>query len=128
VVIFAVALLLSGIASTLTSGMAGASIFAGFFGEPYDMRDNHSRLGVVISLLLALVIILFIRNPYYGLILSQMVLSIQLPFTIILQVYLTSSKKVMGKYVNKKRTTFLIIVVGGIVILLNIRLLLYLLR
>jgi manganese transport protein len=125
-VIFAVALLFAGLASSITSGMAGGSIFAGFFGEPYDIHDNHSRLGVILSLLLALIIIFFIRNPFYGLILSQMILSIQLPFTILLQVYLTSSKNVMGKYVNKKRTTFLLLLVGGIVIYLNIRLLLLL--
>jgi manganese transport protein len=122
-VIFAVALLFAGLASSITSGMAGGSIFAGFFGEPYD---NHSRMGILISLLLALIIIFFIRNPFYGLIISQMILSIQLPFTILFQVYLTSSKEVMGKYVNKKRTTILLLMVGGIVIYLNIRLLLIL--
>lgn len=126
VVVFAVALLFAGLASSITSGMAGGSIFAGFFGEPYDIHDNHSRLGVIISLLFALIIIFFIRNPFYGLILSQMILSIQLPFTILFQVYLTSSRKVMGKYVNKKRTTFILLLVGGIVIYLNIRLLLLL--
>jgi manganese transport protein len=125
-VIFAVALLFAGLASSITSGMAGGSIFAGLFGEPYDIHDNHTRLGVIISLLLALIIIFFIRDPFYGLILSQMILSIQLPFTILVQVYLTSSRKVMGKYVNKKRTTFLLILVGGVVIYLNIRLLLLL--
>jgi manganese transport protein len=122
-IIFAVALLFAGVASSITSGMAGGSIFAGFFSEPYDIHDNHTRLGVIISLLVALIIIFFIRDPFYGLIVSQMILSIQLPFTILLQVYLTSSKKVMGKYVNKKRTTFLLLLVGGIVIYLNIRLL-----
>jgi manganese transport protein len=121
-VIFAVALLFAGLASSITSGMAGGSIFAGFFGEPFDMHDNHSRFGVIISLLLALVIIFFIRNPFYGLVISQMILSIQLPFTILFQVYLTSSRKVMGKYVNKKKTTAILILVGAIVIFLNIRL------
>ena len=125
-IVFAVALLFAGIASAITSGMAGGSIFAGFFGEPYDIHDNHTRLGVILSLLLALIIIFFIRDPFYGLILSQMILSIQLPFTILFQVYLTSSKNVMGKYVNKKRTTFMLLLVGGIVIYLNIRLLLLL--
>ena len=125
-VVFAVALLFAGVASSITSGMAGGSIFAGFFGEPYDIHDNHSRLGVIISLLFALIIIFFIRDPFYGLIISQMILSIQLPFTILVQVYLTASKKVMGKYVNKKRTTFILLLVGSIVIYLNIRLLLIL--
>jgi manganese transport protein len=122
-VVFAVALLFAGVASTITSGIAGGSIFAGFFGEPYDIRDNHSRLGVLLSLILALGIIFLIRNPFQGLILSQMFLSIQLPFTIFSQIYLTSSRKVMGKYVNKKRTTALLVSIGGIVVLLNVYLL-----
>ncbi len=123
-VIFAVALLFAGVASTITSGMAGGSIFAGFFGEPYDIKDSHSRLGVLISIVLALLIIFFIRNPYLGLIISQLVLSIQLPFTIMLQIYLTSSKKVMGKYANKKMTMIMLCTVGAVVVYLNIRLLL----
>ncbi len=122
-VIFAIALLCAGVASTITSGMAGGSIFAGLFSEPYDIKDNHSRLGVVISLSLALCIIFFIGDPYKGLIISQMILSIQLPVTIFLQIYLTSSKKVMGKYVNKKRTMAILLLVGAIVVFLNIWLL-----
>ncbi len=123
VVIFAVALLFAGIASTITSGMAGGSIFAGFFAEPYDIHDNHSRLGVLTSLTLALVILFLITDPYRGLILSQMVLSIQLPLTIFLQIYLTSSKKVMGKYANKSYTRFILLLIGAVVVFLNIRLL-----
>jgi manganese transport protein len=122
-VVFGVALLFAGIASTITSGMAGGSIFAGLFGEPFDIRDNHSRLGIIISLVVALLIIFIIRNPYYGLIISQMVLSIQLPFTIFLQVYLTSSRKVMGKYVNTLSTKALLFIVGSIVVFLNVKLL-----
>lgn len=122
-VIFAVALLLSGISSSITSGMAGGSIFAGFFGEPLDFKDNHSRLGMYISLTMALILIFFIGNPFKGLIISQMILSIQLPFTIFLQLYLTSSKKVMGKYANTKWTFFLLMVIGAVVTYLNIKLL-----
>ena len=124
-VVFGVALLLAGVASTITSGMAGGSIFAGLFGEPYDIHDSHSRLGVLISLVFALLIIFLIRNPYQGLIISQMALSIQLPFTIFLQIYLTSSRKVMGKYVNTTSTKAMLLVVGAIVIFLNIRLLIF---
>lgn len=121
--IFAIALLFAGIASTITSGMAGGSIFAGIFNEPYDIKDNHSKIGVGISLVIALIIIFLIGNPFKGLIISQMVLSIQLPFTIFLQVYLTSSSKVMGKYTNKKSTTIVLLLIGSIVTYLNIRLL-----
>ena len=90
--IFALALLMAGISSTITSGMAAGSIFAGIFGESYHIKDIHSRIGVLLSLGVALVIIFFIDNPFYGLIISQMILSIQLPFTVFLQVGLTSSK------------------------------------
>lgn len=119
-VVFAVALLFAGIASTITSGMAGGSIFSGLFSEPYDIKDNHSRLGIALSLITALLLIFVIGNPFKALIVSQMVLSIQLPFTIFLQIYLTSSKKVMGKYVNAKSTTVLMLLVGSIVTFLNI--------
>lgn len=121
-VVFAVALLFAGIASTVTSGMAAGSIFSGMFKEPYDIKDNHSRLGVGISLLIGLGIIFLISNPYNGLIISQMCLSIQLPLTIFLQVYLTSSGKVMGKYKNSNFSKILLYSIGGIVTLLNVAL------
>jgi manganese transport protein len=120
--VFAVALLFSGISSTITSGMAAGSIFAGMFKESYDSKDNHTRLGVTISLVLALGIIFLISDPFKGLIISQMCLSIQLPITIFLQVYLTSSQKVMGKYKNSSFLKILLYTIGGIVTLLNIAL------
>ena len=120
--VFAIALFFSGIASTITSGMAAGSIFAGMFKEPYDIKDNHTRLGVAISLVIALFIIFLISNPFNGLIISQMCLSIQLPFTIFLQVYLTSSQKVMGKYKNSTISKIMLYAIGGIVALLNVAL------
>jgi manganese transport protein len=121
-VVFAVALLFSGLASTVTSGMAAGSIFAGMFKEPYDIKDNHSRLGVGASILIAMTIIFFISNPFNGLIISQICLSIQLPFTIFLQVYLTSSEKVMGRHRNSGPMKVLLYAIGGVVTLLNIAL------
>jgi len=127
-VVFAIALLFSGLASTITSGMAAGSIFAGMYKEPYDIKDNHSRLGVALSLLIGLGIIFFISNPFNGLIISQMCLSIQLPFTIFLQVYLTSSEKVMGKYKNSKGSKIMLYGIGAIVTLLNIALFISMIR
>ena len=123
-VVFAVALLLAGVASTITSGMAGGSIVSGMYGEPYDVKDNHSRIGILVSLIGALILIFFIGNPFKGLILSQVFLSIQLPFTVAMQIYLTSSKKVMGKYVNSPFLITVLSVIAGIVTFLNIKLLL----
>ena len=121
-IVFAVALLFAGVASTITSGMAAGSIFAGMYKEPYDIKDNHTRLGIAISLIIAFVIILLISNPFQGLLISQMVLSIQLPFTIFFQVYLTSSEKVMGKYKNSRLSMILLNMLGVIVTILNIAL------
>lgn len=121
--IFALALLMAGISSTITSGMAAGSIFAGIFGESYHIKDIHSRIGVLLSLGVALVIIFFIDNPFYGLIISQMILSIQLPFTVFLQVGLTSSKRVMGKYANSCWSSFVLYTIAIIVSVLNIMLL-----
>ena len=122
-VIFAAALLLAGISSTITSGIAGASIFAGFYGEAYNHKDLHSKLGVILSFVPALLIIFLIGDPFKGLILSQMLLSVQLPITVFTQVYLTSSKKVMGQYVNSRSTTILLVLLGTMVTVLNIALL-----
>ena len=118
--IFAVALLFAGFASTATAGMAGASIFAGMFRESYDMDDLHSKMGLLLTYIPAVIILLFITDPFYGLILSQVLLSVQLPFTIFLQLYLTTSKRVMGKYVNTIITKFLLVSIGIIVTILNL--------
>jgi len=122
-VVFAVALLFSGIASTITSAMAGGSIVSGMVKEPYNIRDNHTRIGVIISLIGALIAIFFTKDPFRGLILSQVFLSIQLPFTVFAQVYLTSSKKVMGKYTNTRFMIVLLLIIALIVTFLNLRLL-----
>ena len=121
--IFAIALLLAGIASTITSGMAAGSIFSGLFGEAYDSTSKYSMYGILISLVAALVMIYFIGNPFQGLLISQMILSVQLPFTVFLQVSLTSSKRVMGKYANKPWNTVFLYSLAVIVTILNVWLL-----
>jgi manganese transport protein mntH len=121
--IFAIALLLAGISSTITSGMAAGSIFSGLFGESYNAKDTHSIVGIVLSLGIALLLIFFIGDPFKGLIISQMFLSIQLPFTMFLQISLTSSPRVMGKYANSLPNKLFLYGLAGIVTLLNIWLL-----
>lgn len=122
-VVFALALLFAGVASSITSGMAGASIVSGIYGEPYDISDNHSRIGLLVSILGALVIVFFVGDPFNALIMSQVFLSIQLPFTVAIQIYLTSSKKVMGKYANSAFLNITLLVIAAIVTFLNLRLL-----
>jgi manganese transport protein len=122
-VVFAIALLFSGLSSSITSAMAGGSIVSGIFREPYDIKDNHTRWGVLISLIGALIIIFFINDPFKGLILSQVFLSIQLPFTVGIQVYLTSSERVMGKYANGTLLKTVLMIIAIFVTYLNFRLL-----
>lgn len=122
-VVFAIALLLAGISSTVTSGMAAGSIFAGLYDEPYDARDVHSRAGILLSFVGAFLIICFIGDPFKGLIISQAVLSLQLPFTMFLQVGLTSSRRVMGQYANRPFTRAVLYLMAVCVTLLNLYLL-----
>lgn len=121
--VFAFALLCAGIASSITAGIAGGSIFAGLFNEPYDIRDKHSQIGVGIVLLAALGVIMLIEDTLRGLVLSQVVLSLQLPLTIYLLVRLTSSRQVMGDHANTMGTKWLLIFFGAIITALNIYLL-----
>lgn len=122
-IVFAIALLFAGLSSSITAGMAGGTIFAGIYGEPYDIKDSHTKAGVLITMLGATAAIFFISTPFDGLVYSQMLLSIQLPITIFTQIYLTSSKKVMGKYANTTLDKILLWIIGGVVTALNIALL-----
>jgi manganese transport protein len=122
-VVFALGLLFAGLSSSIVAAMAGGSIFAGIYEEPFDMRDNHSRAGIGITLIGALLIIFFLHDPFKGILWSQIALSLQLPFTIIPLILLTSSKKVMGDYANRPYGATVLWIVGLVVIGLNIALL-----
>jgi manganese transport protein len=117
--VFALALLFAGVASSITAAMAGGSIFAGMFGEPYNSMDLHTRTGIAITIVLGTAMIFLVDNPFNGLILSQIFLSIQLPWTIFLQIYLTSSRKVMGKHANDRLGNTMLWCVASIVAVLN---------
>ncbi len=121
--VFAIALLFAGLSSTVTAGMAGGSIMAGIFHEPYNIRDRHSRFGVFLTLGLGCVIIFFIKDPFRGLIISQMLLSVQLPITIVCQILLTSSKRVMGPFANRPLEKAALWAIALIVTVLNLMLL-----
>jgi manganese transport protein len=117
--VFALALLFAGVASSITAGMAGGSIFAGMFGEPYNTSDSHSRLGIGITLVIGTAAIFLVDNPFNGLILSQILLSVQLPWTIFLQIHLTSSQELMGKHANDRMGRVMLWGVAAIVVILN---------
>ena len=121
-IIFAVALVLSGFSSSVTAAMAGGSIFAGIFAEPFDISDNHSRAGAAITFSGAVLIVLFLQDAFSGLIWSQIVLAVQLPWTIFSQISLTSSERVMGKHSNSPTDNVLLWTTAAVVSFLNLML------
>lgn len=121
---FALALLFAGISSSVTAGMAAGTISAGLAGEPYDVRDRHSSIGIVVTFILALASIFFVQDAFQGLVWSQALLSLQLPLTIFMQIWLTSSSQVMGKYANSRPLKAVLVTIGLIVTALNLVLLL----
>ncbi|MEN6310069.1 MAG: Nramp family divalent metal transporter [Acidobacteriota bacterium] len=120
--VFALALILAGLASSMTAGMAGSTVFAAIFGETYDIKDFHSRLGAAVTLIAAAAVVFLVGDPFKALLLSQMLLSIQLPVTIITQIRLTSSRAVMGKYANPPLLRVLLWIVAVVVIAMNLML------
>jgi manganese transport protein len=122
-VVFALALVFSGFSSAVTAAMAGGTIFSGIFKKPFALSDPQARQGVFLTVGGALLAIFFLKNPFQGLIWSQILLSLQLPWTIFPLIFLTSSKKVMGKYANSPANKAILFAVTAIVTFLNIMLL-----
>lgn len=122
-VVFALGLLFAGLSSSITAAMAGGTVFAGIYREPFDMQDNHSRSGIAITLVGASAAIMFLSDPFKGIFWSQVALSLQLPLTILPLILLTSSERVMGRYANRRLTTVVLWIVGTVIVGLNLMLL-----
>lgn len=94
---FAIALLVSGQSSTVTGTMAGQIIMSGFLS--LKLRPIFRRLLTrLLAIAPAIITILAVGDQglNYLLVLSQVVLSCQLPFAVIPLVFFTSSEKIMG--------------------------------
>ncbi len=124
--IFGIALLLAGVASSMTASIAGGSTFSGYMGQCTDIGGKWFRMGLVLTLVPALAAIMLIRDTFQALVISQVCLSIQLPFTMLPLFLLTSSRRIMGRYANGPLEKSLMIVTGIAIIVLNVLLLLYL--
>jgi manganese transport protein len=77
----------------------------------------------MITILGALLLIAFLNNPFQGILWSQIILSIQLPWTIVALIVLTSSSRVMGGFVNPVSHKILLWITALIVSFLNVMLL-----
>lgn len=122
-IIFALALLFAGLSSSITAGMSAGVITAGVFSEEYDIHDRHSSIGVALCFLIAVVACLVVQDSFQGLVWSQALLSLQLPLTIFMQIYLTSSRKVMGRYANSATLKVVLVAIGVVVTVLDVMLL-----
>ena len=122
--VFALAFLFAGLSSSITAGMAAGTILAGAFGEEYDIHDRHSTGGIVLCLVFALVTCLLVEDSFQGLLVSQALLSLQLPIAVFLQTYLTSSSEVMGAYANSLPLKLCFLAIGIFVAMLDVLLML----
>ncbi|MFI7428932.1 Nramp family divalent metal transporter [Micromonospora sp. NPDC049836] len=111
---FAVALLLSGLASTSVGTYAGEIIMQGFLRRRVPLPVRR-----LVTLLPALVVLAAGVDPTRALVLSQVVLSFGIPFALIPVVAFTRRRDLMGDLVNRRLTTAIAVVITALVVALN---------
>ena len=121
--LFAIALVFAGVGSSITSSMAEVNVITGFLGKPEDPRTLLYRISVFITAIPSFIIILSGFDTFKILIFSQVVLSIQLPFTLIPLLLLCRSKNLMGAFRSDRKEFIAALTISSIVIILNIYLL-----
>lgn len=122
-VLFAIALLASGQSSTLTGTLAGQIVMEGFLN--FRMRAWLRRLITrTIAVAPAAFTIWYAgeKSTYQLLILSQVILSMQLPFAVIPLIHFTSDRQRMGNFANALWVRILAWLTAAVIIALNIRL------
>ena len=121
--LFALALVFSGIGSSVTSSMAEVNVITGFMGKPEDPRTLIYRISVFVTAIPSFVIILLSMDTFRILIFSQVILSIQLPFTLIPLIILCRNRSVMGHFRSRPLELSAALVISCAVIFLNLYLL-----
>jgi manganese transport protein len=117
-VLFALALLFSGLSSSTVGTLSGQVVMQGFIRRKIPVFVRRA-----VTMLPALVVIAIGLNPTKTLILSQVVLSFGIPFALIPLVVFTSKKRIMGVLVNHPYTTATAVVVAALISGLNLFLL-----
>ncbi|GMQ82709.1 MAG: Nramp family divalent metal transporter [Rhodothermia bacterium] len=121
--LFAIALVFAGIGSSITSSMAEANVITGFLGKPEDPRTVFYKISVFVTAIPSFLIILLSMDTFRILIFSQVVLSIQLPFTLIPLLILCSNHNLMGRFKSSRIEFSAAVLISAIVIILNLYLL-----
>jgi len=117
-VAFAVGLLASGLASTSVGSYAGATIMAGLLHVSVPLLVRR-----VVTLIPALIVLGAGVDPTLALVLSQVVLSLGIPFALVPLAWLTSRPALMGGFTNVLPLRIASVVVTVLVVALNIALL-----
>jgi len=118
--LFALALLVSGFASTAVGTQAGEVIMAGLL-----KRKVHPLVRRSVVIIPSILLLAFSVDPTRALIISQVILSFGIPFALAPLAIVSSSKRIMGAAVNTRLMTGAIYAITGFVSLLNV-LLIYL--
>jgi len=121
--LFAVALVFAGVGSSVTSSMAEVNVITGFLGKPEDPRTLLYKISVFVTAIPSFMIILLSMDTFRILIFSQVVLSIQLPFTLIPLLILCRDRKIMGRFRSSRLEFAAAVIISAVVIILNIYLL-----
>jgi manganese transport protein len=119
-VLFAVALLASGQSSTITGTLAGQVVMEGFMS--WKIKPAYRRMITRgIALIPAILIVTLTEGKDIdGLVLSQVILSLQLPFAVFPLVMIAASKASLGEYAAPRWMTVLGILIGSVITLLNV--------
>jgi manganese transport protein len=122
--LFGIALLCCGLNSTVTATMAGQIVMEGFinFRLPPWLRRLITR-GIAIVPAAIVTIAYGDTGAASLLILSQVILSLQLPFAVIPLVTMTASKTKMGELVAPRWFTAIAMVIAAVIVVLNLKLL-----
>ena len=122
---FAIALLASGISSSTTGTLAGQVVFEGFLNVRVRRIALLRLLVRLLTMAPTIAAVLLAVRPVSLLVLSQVILSMQLPFSVIPLVRFTSDPKVMGSLVNGPITKLLAWASAAIIVGLNVLLLIF---
>jgi manganese transport protein len=122
--LFAVALLASGLNSTVTATLAGQIVMEGFLHLrlPSWARRLLTR-GIAIVPVIIVTALYGERGTGQLLVFSQVVLSMQLPFAVIPLVRFVSDRRKMGNFVISRPVAVAAWIVAGIIVILNLKLL-----
>jgi NRAMP (natural resistance-associated macrophage protein)-like metal ion transporter len=122
--LFAIALLASGQNSTITATLAGQIVMEGFLDIrlPPWLRRMITRLLAIVPAV-AVAAIYGTSGTAKLLVLSQVILSMQLPFAVVPLVQFTSDRAKLGGFVNSRRLTIAAWVITATIIALNLKLL-----